>query len=403
MSKYVYQVRLATGETSTGVLTASGLEEASRTLRGEGHVIVDLHEQVGAVSAPRRPRNRRVKRDEVIFFANQLAVMVDTGVPLPDALDSIAEQTNDERFRPILADICEQVKSGVEFSAALAKYPKIFGGLFVSLVRASEASGTMGKMLQRVARYLQDQRQVVKRVKGAVAYPMGMLCFCVAVVVGMLVFILPRFEKIYAGKSAAMPAPTRLLLGLSNVIVGYWPFILAGIALMATAACLVFRRPEGKIALDRARIDVPVLGGMFRKAALARSLRTLATMFATGVSMLESLEITADVAGNTYYARVWRGLGERLKEGATLSDEMYRFPLIPRSVAQMVAAGERTGKLDLVMDRVASFCEDDLETAIATMTSFIEPVMIVLMGVIVGGIALALLLPIFSLSKVVSG
>jgi len=403
MPKYVYQVRLATGETSTGVLTAAGLEEASRTLRGEGHVIVDLHEQAGVASPARRARNRRVKRDEVIFFANQLAVMVDTGVTLPDALDSIAEQTTDERFRSVVADVREQVKSGVEFSAALGRYPKIFGRLFVSLVRASEASGTMGKMLQRVAKYLQDQRQVVKRVKGAVAYPLGMLCFCVAVVVGMLVFILPRFEKIYAGKSAALPGPTRFLLGLSNAIVGYWPFILGGIAVMVTAAYLFFRRPEGQIALDRARIGAPVLGGMFRKAALARSLRTLSTMFATGVSMLEALEITADVSGNTYYARAWRGLRDRLKDGAILSDEMYRFPLIPRSVAQMVAAGERTGKLDLVMDRVASFCEDDLETAIATMTSFIEPAMIVIMGAIVGGITLALLLPIFSLSKIVSG
>ena len=402
MARFVYQVRDPRGGTLAGALTAPSLGEASRLLRSEGKIIVDLREQAEATRPASGTISGRVKRQDVIFFANQLAVMVDTGVPLPDALDAIAEQSDSPAFRGVLADLADQVKGGVDFSAALAKYPKLFGNLFVAMVKASEASGTMGRMLTRVAHYLEQQHAVRRRVKGALAYPLAMIGFCIAVVIAMLVFVLPRFEKIYMGKSALLPAPTRLLLALSNGIVSYWPIILAVLAVGGTSLYLYFRRPQGQEMLDVIRIRMPILGGMFRKACLARSLRTLATMVATGVSVLEGLQITAAVAGNVLYARVWDGLSERLKGGASLSDELLKQPLVPHSIAQMVSAGERTGKLAPVLDRVAGFCEEELDVAIRTSTSFIEPVMIIIMGVIVGGVAMALLLPVFSLSKVIT-
>ncbi len=405
MPKFVYQVRDARGAPSRGTLAAGSLEDASRMLRGEGNVIIELREQTGVdlSSDSRAPASRaRVNRDDVIFFANQLAVMVETGVPLPDAMDGIAEQAANVRFRRILTDVSERVKAGTEFSAALMRYPKLFGSLFVSLVKASEASGTLGKMLQRASRYLEKERQVRRRVKGAAAYPVAMLCFCVLVVIGMLTFVLPRFEKIYAGKHAVLPAPTRLLLALSDGLVSNWPFVILGLAGTGVAGYLFFSRAKGRIMLDRFRLDMPVLGGMFRRACLARSLRTLATMVSSGVSMLESLEITAEVAGNYHYRRIWMELSGRLKEGASLSEEMCSYDLIPRSISQMVGAGEKTGRLGAVLERVAEFCEEELDTAIKTATTFIEPVMIVIMGAIVGGIAMALLLPVFSLSRIVA-
>ncbi len=405
MAKFVYQVRDNRGLTGSGVLNAFDLAEASRTLRSEGNVIIDLREQSASAESAGtvQTRKARAKHEEVIFFANQLAVMVDTGVPLPDALDCIAEQVDSIIFRGVVIDLADQVKSGVDFSAALARYPKIFGKLFVAMVRASEASGMMGEMLQRVAQYLQRQQEIRRQVKGAATYPLAMLCFCVVVVVAMLIFILPRFEKIYAGKSAVLPMPTRFLLALSGGLVDHWMFIIVVIAAVASACWWYFRRPDGKVTLDRIRINMPVLGSMFRRSAMARSLRTLSTMISAGVSMLDALTITAEVSGNIFFSRIWTALGERIKEGASLSDEMLKRPLIPRSVTQMVAAGEKTGRLGPVMDRLAGFCEQDLEVSIKTVTSFIEPVMIVVMGGIVGGVALALLLPVFSLSKVVAG
>lgn len=404
MTQFAYQVRDAAGRADSGTLTAGSVSEAARTLRGDGNTIVSLKETGARPAQPAadQPVRARVRRDDVVFFANQLAVMVDTGVPLSDALDSIAEQTVQPGFKSVVCDISERVKGGQELSAALAHYPKAFGHLFVAMVKASEASGTLGKMLQRVAAYLHQQRTVIKRVKGALAYPVGMLGFCVLIVVLMLAFVLPRFEAIYAGKKAALPLPTRMLLGLSNGIVSYWFIIVPVLAGLVTVALLLLRRPEGRKFLDGFRLNIPLMGSMFRKACLARSLRTLATMISTGVGVLDAIEIAAGVCGNYHFDRMWRDLADRLRQGSALADEMRKTRLIPPSVTQMVSAGERTGKLAMVLDRVAVFCEEDLDTAIRTSTSFIEPVMIVVMGLLVGGIALALLLPIFSLSKIVA-
>ncbi|KKM22861.1 hypothetical protein LCGC14_1621000, partial [marine sediment metagenome] len=338
MARFAYQVRDARGGAATGMVTAGSKDEATRMLRSEGHVIVSLTEETdGANSrAAHVPASRaKAKRDDVIFFANQLAVMVDTGVPLAEGMETIADNAENEGFRYVLRTICSQVRSGVEFSAALAHYPRIFGRLFVAMVRASEASGTLGKMLERVAKYLEQERRVRRQVKGAMAYPMGMLGFCILVVVAMLVFVLPRFETIYAGKSAALPLPTRMLLGMSSAVVDYWPLILGVIGLMAVGGWMYFRRPEGKRVLDHIRLRLPILGRMFAKGCLTKALRTLATMVSTGVSMLDSLEITADVAGIAEYRRDWRRMGNGLREGASLAAEMEKSPMILPFVTQM--------------------------------------------------------------------
>ena len=401
MGKFIYEARDTGGQHVSGALTAQDADEASRLLRREGKVVVAIHEDRsgrGAVVGKRK----RIKRDEVIFFTTQLAVMVDTGVPLDESLDAIASQSSNLTFREMLRSISDQVKGGMEFSTVLASYPKVFGQLFVSLMKASEVSGTMGEMLQRVSKYMEDERTTRKQIRGAMTYPVCMLSFCILVVVALLVFILPRFEKIYAGKGAVLPLPTRILLGLSHGLVNYWPFIVGGLIALCVGAYLYFRKPQGKDLLDRVRIAMPLFGKMFRKAYLARSLRTMATMVTTGVGILEGLEITARVAGNRQYSDIWLDLSEKVTEGGTLAENLYGYKLIPATIAQMIDAGERTGKLGMVMNRMAAFCEDDLKVAVKAATSMIEPIMIIVMGLLVGGIAMALLLPVFSLSKVVS-
>ncbi len=405
MSRFVYQVRDANGRSESGVLDASDVNEASRMLRHDGKIVINIHEEYASAvgsDAYEATRKKKIRKDDVIFFANQLSVMVDTGVPLSEALDSIAEQTEHGGMKVMLQDISDQVKGGIEFSTALEKYPKSFGTLFTSMMRASEASGTMGQMLVRISDYLSQERDTRKKVRGAMVYPVCMLGFCVSVVVGLLVFVLPRFEKIYAGKSAALPLPTKILISMSNGIITYWPLLMALIAGSIVGLYMYLRTPAGKLMLDRVRIFIPILGPMYRKAYLARSLRTMATMVSSGVSMLEGLEITAQVAGNRLYARIWKHLSDRVQEGSTLTDPLFKCKLIPRTVTQMISAGERTGKLASVMDRVAQYCEDDLKIAVKTVTQMIEPIMIIVMGIIVGGIAIALLLPVFSISKVMA-
>jgi len=407
--RYSYIVRDYAGKNAAGVVTADNADDASAMLRRDGMTIISLTEERSSGGAPPAPGARpaaggrkRIKRDEVIFFTTQLAVMVDTGVPLDEALDLIAGQIENIAFAKIIHDICEEVKSGTEFSSALEQHPRIFDSLFVSLMKASEISGTMGQMLQRASEYMEQQRETRKRIKGAMTYPVCMLSFCALVVIGLLVFILPRFEKIYKGKGAILPLPTRMLMGMSQGILDYWPFIFGGLAVVAGALIYYLRTPGGKIAADKFRLNLPLIGSMFRKACLARSLRTMATMVGTGVGILDGLEITAAVAGNSQYSRIWLAVADGVREGQPLSQGLMECNLIPRTITQMVDAGERTGKLAMVMNRVAKFCEDDLAVAVKTITSMIEPIMIITMGLIVGGIAMAMLLPIFKLSRVVA-
>lgn len=380
---------------------ANDLDEASRLLRKEGKTIVTLNEDRGSAADASTASRRHggVKRDDVILMATQLAVMVETGVPLSESLDAIAEQSTDG-MKAVMQDVAEAVRGGTEFSSALERHPKVFGKLFVAMMRASEASGTMGTMLQRVSDYLQQERDTIRKIKGAMTYPLCMLVFCMLVVVSVLVFILPRFDKIYADKGAMLPLPTLVLLNLSKGIINHWPIILVALAGAVVGGIYYFRSRSGQILLDGLRINAPIIGPMFRKAYLARSLRTMSTMVTTGVSMLEGLGIAAQVAGNYYFARIWDDLAERVKEGCTLSDQLSTSKLVPRTVSQMISAGEKTGKLGTVMNRVAGFCEDDLNVAVKTVTSMIEPMMIIVMGLLVGGIAIALLLPVMSISKV---
>jgi type IV pilus assembly protein PilC len=215
--------------------------------------------------------------------------------------------------------------------------------------------------------------------------------------------VLPQFQGIYEGKGAVLPAPTKFLLALSDTLINQWPLVLGGGVALVAGLVMYCRTAGGRRMVDFLRISLPVIGPMYRKSYLSRSLRTLATMTATGVGVLDSLEITAQVAGNSYYEEVWRGVSERAEEGKTLADGLRGNPLIPAGIAQMVSSGEKTGKLDSVLERVADFCDDELKQAIKTMTSFIEPVMIIVIGGLIGAIAIALLLPIFSVSKVMSG
>jgi type IV pilus assembly protein PilC len=347
------------------------------------------------------PARAKAKRDEVIFFTTQLAIMVETGVTLSEALDALADQTTEPVFKAVVSDLSSQVKGGVEFSAALEKYPRIFTRMFVALMKASEASGQMGTMLKRAADYMGQERETLKKIRGAMIYPICMMVFCTLVVIGLLIFILPRFEKIYSGKGAVLPLPTRFLLALSHGMTDYWFLLLPGVAALATGFYFFNRSEAGKRFMDTVRIRLPMVGVMYRKAYLARGLRTLGTMISTGVALLEGLEITSRIAGNRHFQAVWEAVAENAKQGGSITEELLKHKLVPGTITHMISAGERTGQLASVMNRVADFCEEDVKIAVKSVTSMIEPLMIIVMGIVIGGIAMALLLPVFSMSKLV--
>ena len=415
MPNFAYKARNAAGQLNSGVLLADSLAAASGQLRADGWFIVKLEEASArraakghadrgsdASAVPFSRRGGRITRTQIIGFAHQLAVMVDTGVPISEALRCIAEQADTDELRRVVEDVAEQVEAGGELSRALSQHEKAFPPIMVSLVRASELSGTMGRMLERISQYLGKEHQTYKKVKGALTYPAVMLTMVLLVTVGLLVWVLPRFATIFASKGATLPLPTRLLMAVSHSLMGYWYFWVGGLIALVLAVLIGKRSAGGRYLIDRLKIGVPVLGPLFRQLYVTRSVRTMGTMIDAGVPVLDMIDIVRDVTRNAVFEELWDTVHERLQRGAQLSDALFESPLIPRSVSQMIYAGEKSGRLGATMNKIAHFTEEEFDEQIRTTTNLIEPAMVGLMGGIVGFVAIALLLPIFSVSSVVS-
>ncbi|MEE9212772.1 MAG: type II secretion system F family protein [Phycisphaeraceae bacterium] len=407
MARFLYQARDGSGELATGMIQAPSVGEAGAILRAEGKFIVQISEvneaDLNLEPVSLEQRARRIKRDEVINFAHQLAVMIDTGVPISDALECIVEQTANENFRHVLGDVTTQVQAGNEFSAALRKYPKVFPPVMTSLVRASEVSGTMGRMLERVSSYMNKEQQTRRKIRGALAYPLFMMVMAIAVTIFLLAFVLPKFAKIYEGRGAALPIPTQMLITISNGLVDYWWLWVGGSVFAVVGSVVMMRTPTGRRTADYFKLNLPIIGSLYAKLYLTRACRTMGTMVSAGVTMLDMITIVRQVTDNVFYEDMWDEVDERLRQGAQLSDPLFASALVPRSISQMIYSGEKSGRLGPVMSKIAEFTEQEFDDAVKTTTQFIEPVMVALMGLIIGFVAISLLLPIFSVSTVVAG
>jgi type IV pilus assembly protein PilC len=408
MPHYRFQVRQPGGQLSAGVLAAESAAAAAERLRGQGgHVLQvtpvreggrDLAGWVALLNWSSGPSAK-----DVLDFTTQLAVMIRAGISIRAALEGIAEQVTNPGFRKVLQQIRGDVEAGKQFSEAIARYPKLFSPLYVNMVRASEMSGSFAKMLDRIAAYLAQEIETRKMVIGASIYPGIIATMAISVTVFLLTFVLPRFAGVFKGKEDALPAPTRFLMGLSGFMVEWWWAIAIG-AVAGVTGFLIFIRTElGAFWWDRFRLSVPVVGRMFRALYISRSLHTMGELLNAGVPMLDTIAITGDISGNRLYKRMWRGVYGAVKQGKKVQSQLSRSRLLPRSVVQMIAAGEESGKLGEVLDEISAYYAKALRDAIKAVTSLIEPVMIVLMGGVVGFIAMAIILPIFKMSNLVSG
>lgn len=349
----------------------------------------------------------KVKQSELILFSTQLSVMLDSGVVLSDALDAIAEQAEYGTFKMIIDDVAQKVKSGDNFSKALAWYPKVFNTMFISMVKASEASGRMAEMLDVLSGYLNFESETRKRIKGALTYPFIMALMAVAATGTLMFFVLPRFMGIYESRGAALPKLTQVLVGFSRILGNIQIMtgvvtaaILASIGLYYWAGTL-----SGRRVIDFIKIRTPVLGTMFVDTVVTRSMRIMATMINTGVNLLESIEVTQGSCQNYYFQRLWMGVDEKIRAGYQLSESILissGSELIAPGIIQMLRAGEKSGKLGEVCDKVSVFYEKKLEASIRSVMALIEPLMITIMGTIIGTIAIALLLPVFRISSVIA-
>jgi len=407
MARFIYQARDSRGELATGVVNADDIDHAGQLLRADGKFVVKLtaakQTEAAAEAVSVSDRAKKVKRREVIFFAHQMAVMIETGVPLSDALECAGEQTGNPNFKAVLKDVTATVQAGGEFSAALKKYPKVFPPVMTSLLRASEMSGTMASMMERISQYMTKEQQTIRQARGAMMYPMFMCVMAIGVTIFLLTFVLPRFAGIYESRKAVLPAPTRLLLGISGFMVEYWYTWVGGIIALFLLYFFGRKTGPGRRFLDKMKLSLPLVGGLYTQLYITRAASTMGTMINAGVSMLDMINIVRKVTVNVYYEELWDEIDMQLRQGAQLSDPMFRSKLIPRSIAQMVYSGEKSGQLGKVMNRVAAFTEAEFDQTVKNTTAMIEPIMVAVMGTIIGFVAISMLLPIFSVSRVVAG
>jgi type IV pilus assembly protein PilC len=405
MPNFTYTARDGGGLLATGVLVGETAQEVARMLRGEGKYPVSIRlasEAAGDSAETPRVGGIRIPRSEVIQISTQLSIMVETGVTLSEALDCIGQQAQKPNVKKLVDDLGRQVQSGVDFSSALERHPRSFPRLFVALIKASERSGMMGKLLTRAAAYLRDEQEIIRRVRGALTYPAIMFTFAVTTTIFLLAFVLPRFTAIYAQKKAALPAPTKILMAMSNFIVHHYIALPLGAILVIVAAWTWLKTPAGRRFWHTVQLRVPLLGPLFRDVNLARSLRMLGTMAAAGVNLMDCVQTAGQLTPNSHFADLWANCSKKLEAGRQLSDPLFDSPLVPKSIAQMIHSGEKSGKLSFVLEQIAQHAEVELKERIAQLTRYVEPIMIVVMGAIIGGVSMALLLPIFTISRVVA-
>ncbi len=358
-------------------------------------------------SAIDKIRNFRVElgpsRKDILNFTNQLAVMVRAGISLQDSLEAIGEQHHNEKFKVVIRDIKQRIEAGQSFSQSLAEHPNVFSELYINMVAAAEVSGSLSDMLQKLAEYLDSEAETRSQVKGAMVYPVIIAVMAVAVTVFLLCFVLPRFTAIFAGKEHLLPKPTKALMASSAFFRGYWYFILPALAACAWVFYHFIGTTSGRLWWDKTKLRLPLLKTLCRSLYISRSLHTMGVLMRAGVPILSTLSITAQIAGNVLYKRMWLGVHEEVREGKKIASSLALYNLMPSSVVQMIRSGEDSGTMGEVLSDVSSYYARELKTVIKTVTSMIEPIMIVCMGVLVGFIAMSIILPIFKMSNVVTG
>jgi len=407
MAEYRYQARLASGQVQTGVLTADTAQTAANMLRAQGHHVLSLVQSTSAAAAAKGRAMSLINyssgpsQKDILDFTTQLAVMIRAGISLRTALEGIAEQTQNPKFRRMLIAIKTDVESGKQFSEAIKSYPKLFGPLYVNMVRASEMSGSFAKMLDRIAAYISQQLETRKMVVGASIYPGIIATMAIAVTVFLLTFVLPRFAGVFRGKEDMLPWPTKFLMGASAWMVEFWWMAIIAVVVAIVGLVLFLKTEVGQLWADKGKLTVPLFKRMFRALYVSRSLHTMGELLNAGVPMLDTLAITGDISGNLLYKKMWRNVYAAVKTGKKVQAQLQKSALLPRAVVQMIGAGEESGRLGEVLEEISAFYQKSLRDAIKAVTGMIEPLMIVLMGSVVGFIAMAIILPIFKMSSMV--
>ncbi|MBI5410271.1 MAG: type II secretion system F family protein [Nitrospirae bacterium] len=392
---YKWTGKSAKGAVIKGELTAASIDEVKAYLRKQRIIPTSVSKKSKLLSGS---MGGKVKDKDLVIFTRQFATMIGAGLPLVQALDILSKQTENQFFAKCIGEIKTDVEGGSTFADALRKFPRIFSDLYANMVAAGEAGGIMDTILVRLATYIEKAQKLKRKVKGAMVYPTVVITVAIMVIVIIMVFVVPTFGKMFTQLGGTLPLPTQLIINLSQFLGGSGGLIMLGGIIFTIVSIVQFRRTEtGKMVTDRLLMRFPIVGILFRKVAVAKFTRTLGTLISSGVPILEGLNITAKTAGNKVVEKAVLDVRQGVSEGKTIAEPLSQAKVFPPMVNQMIAVGESTGALDNMLNKIADFYDEEVDQAVANLTSMIEPVLMIFLGGTVGFIVVAMYLPIFKL------
>ena len=405
MPVFVWEGKTAQGKILKGEMEAASQEAVFARLRSQ---------RIQPIPARVREKGKGLEKEltipgfgakvtahDVMLFTRQFATMIDAGLPIVQGLDILAQQSDNKAFRNTIKTIKQDVESGFTLADALKKHPKVFDDLYVNMVAAGEVGGVLNTILNRIAIFIEKAAKLKSKVKGAMIYPCTIVVVAVAVVTVLLLFVIPVFAELYGGMGKALPAPTQITINISNFFRAYFMYLGAAVVGAIVAIKMYYKTEHGRFNIDGLMLKMPILGDLIRKVAVARFSQNMSILLSSGVPILDGLAITAKTAGNKVVEKAIMTARISISQGRTVAEPLTESKIFPPMVCQMVAIGENTGALDAMLKKVAEFYEDEVDTAVANLTALMEPVIMVVLGVILGGLVISMYLPIFQLGSLV--
>ena len=405
MPVFVWEGKTAQGKILKGEMEAASQEAVFARLRSQ---------RIQPIPARVREKGKGLEKEltipgfgakvtahDVMLFTRQFATMIDAGLPIVQGLDILAQQSESKTFRNTIKTIKQDVESGFTLADALKKHPKVFDDLYVNMVAAGEVGGVLNTILNRIAIFIEKAAKLKSKVKGAMIYPCTIVVVAVAVVTVLLLFVIPVFAELYGGMGKALPAPTQITINISNFFRAYFMYLAAAVVGAVVAIKMYYKTEHGRFNIDGLMLKLPVMGDLIRKVAVARFSQNMSILLSSGVPILDGLAITAKTAGNKVVEKAIMTARISISQGRTVAEPLTESKIFPPMVCQMVAIGENTGALDAMLKKVAEFYEDEVDTAVANLTALMEPVIMVVLGVILGGLVISMYLPIFQLGSLI--
>ena len=397
MATFAYSGRTRAGQSITGERAADTMEAAVAALRREQILVTQIAPTKEKKAKVKGPREKAVAAKNLAIFTRQFSVMIDAGLPLVQCLEILGNQEEDKNFGAVILATRGEVESGASLADAMRRHPKVFDPLFTNMIAAGEAGGILDTILKRLATYIEKAVKLKGQVKSAMIYPVSIVLIA-ALVVGVILWkVIPTFATLFAGLGAELPLPTRVVIALSNNLVRFGPFVLLGLGALGWGFKVYYGTPGGRRVVDAVMLKAPVIGVLLRKIAVARFCRTLSTLLASGVAILEALEITARTSGNAIVEEALLTTRKSIERGETIAAPLKETAVFPPMVVQMISVGEATGALDTMLSKIADFYEEEVDVAVAGLLTLLEPIMIAFLGGVVGGIVIAMYMPIFDL------